>query len=228
MTRNSSSPKPIMDSHKHWWALGVVLSVTLFGGVIYGDYSNRWGVPSDLEAAAAQLGTMPAILGSWKLVEELTISQTALDMLECAGHTHRRYVDSDSGREVDVFIIVGPAGPTAVHTPEVCYSSRAYERSEERKKVGLANSGDSQDTFWFVEFSSRNVMASRLRVYYAWSEGASWNASESPRFEFGGAPLLYKIQLATTDVPRPGNEGTDAGHDFLVQLANSEWSISPN
>ena len=107
------------DRHLGYWpalALGVLL--TLSSGVLYGKYSQRWGPPADLTGAAAQLEKLPRQLGNWKLAEERPMEDSTVEMLECAGYVNRRYVNQQSGQTVNLAIIVGPAGPTAVHTPE--------------------------------------------------------------------------------------------------------------
>lgn len=208
-----------------WLALSIAVVATLAGGVLYGKYSQRWGTPPDLKAAGAQVEALPANIGDWQLAEELTMSPTAVKMLECAGNVSRRYIHPPTGREVTVAVIVGPSGPTAVHTPEICYSSRAYEVEGARRQVKLSDSQAPVDTFWTLDFSTRNVLASKLRVYYAWSDGGSWKASESPRFEFAASPLLYKIQLATQLPSRQSKDEEDAGLDFLQQLNKSDWQI---
>ncbi len=123
---------PAALSFPRWLALALALAVTLIGGALYGSLSQRWGAPPDLAAAGAHVSEMPRQIGSWSLVEDLPMEQSALDMLECAGYVNRRYVDQESGRAILVALLVGPPGPIAVHTPEVCFSSRNYDRQDER------------------------------------------------------------------------------------------------
>jgi len=211
-----------------WLALTVTVMITVIAGRLYGKYSNRWGPSPDLAAAAAHLEDMPSTVGSWTLAEERPISTVAVEMLECAGYVNRCYVNEKTGQSISLAIIVGPPGPTAVHTPEICYSSRAYEKQGDRKLVRLEATPADAHTFWSVDFSTRNVMADRLRVYYAWSRGQSWEASKSPRFEFGAAPLLYKIQLAAAIPPNLDQVPLDGGYEFLEQLAQSGWKLTAN
>lgn len=202
-------------------ALGVTIAATVAGGLLYGKYSQRWGPPPDLQAAGTHVENLPKTIGDWQLAEEQKMTDSVVQMLECAGHVQRRYVNRKNGQEVTVALIVGPPGPTAVHTPEICYSSRAYDLHGERQSVSLNDS--SPDTFWAVDFETRNVMAGKLRVYYAWSDGGPWKASESPRYEYAASPMLYKIQLSTDVAPHLREETRDAGRDFLEQLQRSEW-----
>jgi hypothetical protein len=206
-----------------WVALAIAVAITLAGGALYGNYSQRWSPPVELTAAAAQLEQFPQVVGSWKASEDLPIEKYAVDMLECKGYVHRRYVDQDSGQAVQLAFLVGPPGPIAVHTPEICFSSRAYEMAGERTETTFDGFTGKRNSFWRVDFTSRNALADGLRVYYAWSSGRTWSASRSPRFEFAGAPLLYKIQLAAYFVPRVNEETPDPGRQFLEELLRT-WS----
>jgi hypothetical protein len=201
--------------------------MTLIGGTLYGKYSQRWGPPPDLLAAAHQLEQMPKQLGSWQLAEEMPMQESSLKMLECAGYVNRRYVNQETGQVVNLSVIVGPPGPTAVHTPEICFSSRAYDQRGTRRSVELAASDDQTDEFWSLDFEAKNVLAEGLRVYFAWSLGDRWEASEDPRYEFAAVPLLFKIQLAAALPPKMGGTESDAGREFLTELVNSNWDFAP-
>jgi len=208
-----------------WLALAIAVLFTLTAGVLYGSYSNRWGPPADLLAAAKQLEKMPQQIGNWKMVEKLSMGETAIQMLECAGYVNRRYINQESGESVTVAIIVGPPGPTAVHTPEVCFSSRAYDNQSERQEAYLQSSA-GEHSFWNVDFTSRSPFADKLRVYYAWSKGELWEASSAPRYEFAASPVLYKIQLAVPVPPQQDSDTADTGLIFLKALTNSDWSMA--
>jgi len=210
----------------HWLVLAIGVGIVLSTGVLYGHYSQRWGPPIDLVAAGSHLDSFPRQLGKWQLTEELPMGDSALAMLECAGYVNRRYVNQESGETVSVAIIVGPAGPIAVHTPEICYSSRAYELQDQRRSVVIGTAPDAEQSFWCVDFKTRNLMADQLRVYYAWSRGERWEASTSPRLKFAAAPLLYKIQLAGLSAPATKTANSDPCRQFLDELLDSKWTLN--
>lgn len=221
MSIQMQSPRPV-----HWLLAVAGFVTVLGGGLLYGKYSQRWGPQPDLVTAGRQLAELPARVGSWKLAEDLPMEKSALEMLECAGYVHRRYVDEKSGVSLNLAVIVGPPGPTAVHTPEICFSSRAYDIQGERQAVTLESSQTPEsDTFWTVDFRTRNPFADRLRVYYAWSDGGHWKASKSPRFEFAAKPLLFKLQLAAPVRQGQTGETTDPGLDFLDSLHRMGWRV---
>jgi len=209
---------------RRWMALGIAVLITLTGGILYGNYSQRWTRSDEMQSAAARLGQFPRQIGSWKAVEDAPIEESALEMLECVGHINRRYVNEETGKSLQVAIMLGPPGPIAVHTPEICYSSRAYELQDERAEVMLETAAGERHSFWSVDFTTRNSLAEGQRVYYAWSAGRNWEASSAPRFKFAGAPCLYKLQLASYVSPYSDNDGSDPGRQFLKELLSSEWA----
>lgn len=195
------------------------------GGAVYGRISQRWGPPPRLAEAGAQLATLPDVFGDWKLQEELPMDEGAKRMLECTGSLNRRYVNRQTGDEVTMAMIVGPAGPTAVHTPEICYSSQAYNQLDDRRLEVVVDDKGVHQSFWRVSFEPRNSSAEQLHVYYAWRDDEQWRASQSPRFEFAAAPLLYKIQVAALG-SASDKADDDAGKQFLEDLLNSGWKPS--
>jgi hypothetical protein len=200
-----------------WMAPLIAVAIIVSGGVLYGNYMQRFNRPVELAHAAAQLEQFPREFGRWKAIEGFPIDATALQILECAGYVNRRYLNQDTGRSIQLAIIVGPPGPIAVHAPEICYSSRSYEIRNERKEIPI-EAATGRHTFWRVDFTTRDASIDGLRVYYAWTSSGVWNASGSPRFEFAGEPLLFKIQLATYVAPYLSDEDRDAGRHFLEDL----------
>lgn len=223
--KQSTDLKPARPSLPWWLAPLLAVAITLVGGALHGRNSNRWGPPADRRAAAAHLATMPKQIGRWKLVEELPIDEASLTMLECDGYLYRRYTHQDTGQSINVVILVGPPGPIAVHTPEICFSSRAYEIQGQRKAVAMQGGGGAENSYWCTDFQSKNPFADALHVYYAWSPGGPWKASKSPRYEYAGSQLLYKIQLAVPMTREMMDSDSDPGRQFLEDLRKSGWRL---
>jgi hypothetical protein len=201
------------------------LALTLITGLVYGRWTQRWGAAPSLKAAAARVNDLPRELGDWQMSEERDVAPLILETLRCEAHAHRVYVNSKTGEVVNVALIVGPSGPTSVHTPEICFSSRAYEIAEPREKKFFGASGDEGgSSLWTTRFKSQNAGAGELQVYYGWSTGGAWTASQSPRFEFGGSPLLYKIQVSAQMGPaKESGSGSDPGQSFIDALLKTYW-----
>ncbi|MFM8570518.1 MAG: exosortase-associated EpsI family protein, partial [Pirellula sp.] len=120
------------------WYLGVVsaLAIILLGGVAHGVLSNRWGVAEDIQSLGKQLNSIPMEIGPWKCEEEgILDDRTIYGILEANGYISRVYVHQATGEVVNVFLVFGPKGPIAVHTPEICYSARAVTQTSERQSV---------------------------------------------------------------------------------------------
>jgi EpsI family protein len=205
-------------------ALGV--GITLATGLVHGRLTQRWGPPPDLQAAARALAALPKEIGDWQLASEEPLAASVVETLSCAGYVNRRYVNRQSGQTVSIAIIVGPPGPTAVHTPEICYSSRAYSTEDPRKVVRLSDKDGKSHSFWSLVFRSNNPSLDRLQVYYAWRGGGTWTAAKSPRFEFVGQRLLYKLQMAAVVPAHVPDETPDACQEFLTALLQSGWKTS--
>jgi hypothetical protein len=201
------------------------LAITLVTGLVYGRWTQRWGPTPSLEAAAKRVTALPLEVGAWRMLEERAMPQLVLDTLQCAGHTHRTYVNRDTGETVRIAMIVGPSGPTSVHIPEICYSSRAYEITEPREErfFGPGPGGGGSHSLWSLRFKSQNAGVGQLQVYYGWSTGDLWVASQSPRFEFGGSPLLYKIEVSAEMGPAEDGSGNDPCKSFINALLQTYW-----
>ena len=171
------------------------------------------------------------------MLDEQPITENVLQTLECSGYVSRRYVHQKTGNAVTIAIMVGPSGPIAVHTPEVCYSSRAYGIEDPRTEVTfppMASGGDSSQpqTLWKVTFRDNRTAIDQLRVYYAWatgkkgSTGTVWRAAARPRYEFAGEPMLYKLQIAGLLSAGSSGEAGDPCHQFLEALFHSHWKLA--
>jgi hypothetical protein len=181
------------------FVFGVILVavLTVVSGMVQGRMSNRWGPSEDMQTAGKQLEKIPTQFGSWQMLSSQEMSEEARNQLDCVGYIYRTYRNQKTGETVNMTLFVGPAGPTAVHTPEICYSSRAYKQLAPREPVTLSDKSNQGDKFWSLTFRSTGVNADMLQVYYAWSTGDQWLAAGNPRFSLAGQPYLYKIQLAS-------------------------------
>jgi hypothetical protein len=209
--------------------VGAGIAVTVSTGIVYGRLTQRWGPGPDLAAAAHHLNVFPTEFGDWQLLNEDTMDEPTRQILDCAGYVNRQYVNRRSGETISVAIIVGPSGPTSVHTPEICYSSRAYSIVTPRKQAVFTDRRGRSHAFWALRFLSNNVSAEQLSVYYGWTSDGTWRAPESARFEFAGRPLLYKLQIASLSPPTEAgqkNENQDACAKFLTALLDSGWDFA--
>ena len=169
--------------------VGVLLAAA--AGYAHGQYSQRWGPTVDLVAAGEHLQTMPEKMGNWQMVDELSMKESTVNLLQCAGYVNRRYINQETGDTISIALIVGPPGPIAVHTPEVCFSSRAYTILDSKGTLSLDRSPGDSHSFWKSTFQPNHIAADQLRVYYAWAtrpkdaDSAAWEAKTRARYRYG-------------------------------------------
>lgn len=199
-------------------AYALFVALTLVSGGVAGWLDNRWGPPVDLLAAGKRLDRVPNRFGDWVLENARPLDSEVAEVLQCSGSTQRVYRNQKTGETATVALIVGPPGPTSVHTPEVCYSSRDYKTISGPKKFRVGTAGAVDASFWGMELEATSLEGGKLSVAYAWNDERGWVAAERPRFEFGGAGLLYKLQLAAPLSDRDQPERTDPCQKFLREF----------
>jgi hypothetical protein len=214
-----------VTSMRFLFLLTLGLTMTVVSGVVYGYYSQRWGPAPDLVASGRHLETLPTQIGDWDLLRQEAMSNAVIELLSCSGYVNRQYVNRRTGETISLAITVGPAGPISVHTPEICYSSRAYSIQEPRQPVSLSDQQGDVHSFWKLTFRSNNSSADQLHVYYGWTTSGLWKAAELPRFEFGGQPILYKLQMSSLVAPVAAASSNDPCKDFLADLLQLEWNV---
>jgi hypothetical protein len=198
----------------------VLLSATLVVGFVHGRITDRWGVRPDAQRAAIQLSPeLPSECGSWTMRKQQELPPEVVRILQKPTYINRAYVHQQTGDEINVFVLVGHPGPVAVHSPEVCYSSRDYTASGNRERTTVKLSTGQAHDFWKLPLKPNgNFQGDPIEVYYAWSTGSKWEAAERPRFGYGGLPHLYKLQLSVETTSASKVKGFDAGQDFLANF----------
>lgn len=204
--------------------LALGLSATIAAGFAHGKLTHRWGPTRDLRAAADNLDRFPKKVGPWEVTDEMPMANEVIRTLSCAGYVHRQYVNRETGQTISMAMIVGPPGPTSVHTPEICYSSRAYTADTPREQIQVTDDDQSRShTFWALSFRPNTPTTDRLRVLYAWCSDELWMAPESPRVTFAGEPLLYKLQLACLSTPNSEATVDSPCEEFIADLLKTDW-----
>lgn len=185
------------------------------GGWINGHLANRWGVATNVIELGERLRNVPLELGAWRAQADVKLAESTLSLLECKGYLNRSYVHQGTGEVVSIAVMFGPKGPIAVHTPEVCYSSRDVQPNEQRQAVSMDYDGE-ENRFWKLSFTKNTLEKGKLNVVYAWSDGGAWQAAEAPRF--WRTNYLYKIQAATQALGTKEDSTNDFFQAFLPEL----------
>lgn len=191
------------------------LGLTIFSGILRGRIDYRWGVSEEFQAAADKVNAMPTVIGGWKTEKLNKLDDQAKNMLRCTGDVFGSYTNRQ-GERVSVTVLVGPAGPLAIHTAEVCYGSSNFTLLEGGQRKVVTDSEGTEHEFAVATFEENNAGKRPLKVYYAWSSGGNWEAPKAPRSAFAGTPMLYKIQIATNIDGRSEGE-MDPAEKFLSQ-----------
>jgi hypothetical protein len=203
--------------------LAAALALTLAGGVLHGHIRYRWGPSEDMAKAAEALEETPLNFGGprndrWTLKSSEKLPDETREMLECTGYIVRTYEKRGTGELVSMFVLIGPAGPIAAHTPEICYSAQAYTLQATRQRVTVTGAQEQDDHFWALAFKTKGLPETLLHVYYAWSTDCRWLAVDHARYAFVGAPYLYKIQVSS-EMPAGSNlANSDTCKEFLKDL----------
>lgn len=174
---------------KRWFA-ALLGSIALIAcGIVHGYWTGRWSPPVDSAKAAERLDTIPLGLGEWD-GEALEVKAGEAGK-GVAGFIKRRYVHRKTGATVELFLVCGQSGPVSIHSPDACYGASGFRLNAQTRYE--ANSGDSM---WTMDATRTNATdETRLRVYWAWSDGSNWTASSNPRVQFARRPVLHKLYL---------------------------------
>jgi hypothetical protein len=196
-------------------AVVLVAAATIFSGVLQGRLRNRWGPSAGTLAAADKLKQIPKQFGDWRFRSAGELGEVAVSLLQPDGYLVANYENQTTGDLVSVTLLVGPAGPTSVHVPEVCFASRNYQSQGERQRAAIRRADGSDDELWTMDYKASNLRGELLRIYFGWSTGDRWSATKDPRFTFGGQPYLYKIQVSCVLPATAGGPSTDPCRTFL-------------
>lgn len=194
--------------------LAIVVALAVATALVQGRMRQRWGTSDAARNAAARLLEFPRDFGDWHMTSAGDLDEDSRSQLECLGSFDRVYSHAKTGERVALVLILGPAGPTAVHTPEICVAERGFAALGDRRELAV---GDGGDRFWNKRFKSKSVHGESMSVYWAWSTGGNWLAARDARYAFAGIPRLYKAQV-TCMIPAAEDREADGGQRFLADF----------
>ncbi len=199
--------------------LALVVAVTVSTALVQGRMRHRWGTTDAVRTTAALMQELPQQFGDWRMTDSSRLDEESRNQLECLSEMVRTYTNAKSGEKVTLLFILGPTGPTAAHTPEVCIGERDFAPLGDRREVAA---GQGSDRFWNKRFKSKKLHGESLSVYWAWNADGIWKAPKDARYAFVGIPFLYKAQV-TCGFRGPWDGETsvreaDAGQRFLADF----------
>jgi hypothetical protein len=201
---------------QRYWATLTAIAVLIASGLVCRQLT---GATDQLDAAAARVADVPRELGDWRAHDE-AVDQALFDSAGAKGHWTSLYVNQRTHESVLVILMCGRAGRMAVHTPEVCYCGAGYELPGEATACEFKSApGQESARFFTAQFTKKAATPTNLRLYWAWNAQGQWEAAPSPRWQFRGAPFLYKLYVSRTlHDPAPGQAAADPTTDFLRQF----------
>jgi hypothetical protein len=174
-------------------ALAAAVALTVFGGALQGRLSDRWGASDAARRAAETLPTIPARFGEWETLRTFRLRDRQQAELRTYGHVGRVFRHRQTGATVSLSLMVGPAGPCSVHTPEICLGGNEFR--VHRGRAALEVPGRA-DRLWTTTFLGTDVEQRPVRVVYGWKAGEHWTAHEQPRLGYAGQPYLHRMNLS--------------------------------
>jgi hypothetical protein len=199
----------------HKLSIAGALVILAGTGLFHRSWTDHARSAPAVKAAAQKVASIPMAIGSWR-GQDLELDATEMARVGYVGACWRRYEDTSSGKVVSMLLVCGLPGPVSVHTPDVCYAGAGFEMSSDPKRVTL-HPGSADAEFWKAEFTKpKDLVRSKLRIYYTWTDGQAWKAVENPRLSFSDAPVLYKLYVVC-EVSNV-SDANDAAREFILQL----------
>ena len=171
----------------------VVIVLLITSAVVHGSIDGRWSSKQDLVTQGEKLNELPETAGDWIFNQALEMNESAIRILQCHGWEQREYVHQATGQVITVAVMLGPRGPMAVHTPEVCFDSVGTTQTRDRRPESITTAREDHQ-LWSVEFADKQSSEDRFESWYGWSDGGRFHASKLPRVWMSN--YLYKIQLS--------------------------------
>jgi hypothetical protein len=184
--------------------IGIVFIVIATIGMAFysGMQTGRWTLFKGLAEARTLLKELPKEIGDWEIVgEDQQLDTETITILQIQdGYIARSYRNIKTQAVIHLVLMVGPTGRIVVHTPEICFGGKDYQKEDNRVSVKIPvilqdSPDESEDTFWKVDFVNRGLKRDKISFYYSVSLGKFWIATENPRSAFQFYRYVYKIQI---------------------------------
>ncbi len=164
----------------------------------HGRMTYRWGTPLEMQAAGKSMLSFPKQFGDWKLLEAEELFPGILKEFQCDHYFHHTYLNVVSGEKVGVLLFLAPPGPLVRHPPEICYGG-SNTLLGNPELVEFETSDGLQHKMRLLHYASASAIKPRFSVLFGYNSGTGWRVPDYPRTELGGEPLLYKLQVLSTE-----------------------------
>lgn len=172
----------------------VAAVVTVSAAAYHGAYTGRWQDKVATSALADRVADLPLELGEWEFVDDNPpLGEFVSQELGLYGHENRIYRHRTTGSHAALLLMVGSPGPLVRHPPSVCYANRANRQIGDAKQIV---DDVSSTRFELLEYEAPDSSGGgRFFVAYGHTVDGNWDVPALPRVTYGGAPVLYKVQL---------------------------------
>ena len=147
---------------------------------------------------------LPESLGSWELLEQGSLQESELRILQASDHWRRVYQCRETGQIVVATLVAGASGPLASHQPEICYARNEF-CSHSDARIWVVP--ERRDRFRLQTLEPRQITQPALTIAYAWHDGENWRAPSLPRLQLAGHATLQRLQIT---MRHPGGAAGDA------------------
>ena len=169
----------------------IAAALLLGSGFVCGTWTHRWQTPARPNGSELLLHRVPLSLDDWD-GKDSEISDAEQKLAGMTNYLQRTYTSRQTGESVMITLMCGPTGPIAVHPPTACYQGAGYQQSG-ATRLAFVNI-PAAEVFAVADFfQPGHPEASQPRIYWAWSADGMWKVPDSPRLEFAGQPILFKL-----------------------------------
>lgn len=186
-----------------------VLVVTIAGTAAHGYVTGRWhpaGPKTELVMPA-----IPESSGQWHS-EPMKSGVSDDNLLNLT----RKYTNARTGRVFTVSLTLGPAGLTAQHTPEYCYTGSGYKEVGQTRQFAAPGRTAETGGFRTAVFRKERGSTESLRIFWSWSANGQWSAPKVPELQFLSGSL-YKLYIVSWDSERTPEQDVEF-QDFVAEL----------
>ena len=177
--------------------VGVILIIGLT--VFQGIKADRWNESgADAAVFAAQLVNIPLAFGDWEGVDTDPGDRRELQVAGAVGHLTRKYRNTRTNEEIDLYIICGHSRDITMHTPDRCYPKAGFSQEKTRSEPFTVELDEGSAEFYTNTFRKEDLQGIRnLRIFWSWAVDAEtgWQAPDLPRRAFAAKRAIYKMYL---------------------------------
>lgn len=179
-----------------------IVSLSFYEGY---EMKDRWGtVGVEAEELGERFAKVPRHLGDEWTGEDLPVDEIVRKTAGAIRYVSRLYTHGPTGKQVNLWLIVGHSRDIMRHTPNVCYPSSGFRQvgSQLRHHVDLDLKDNKEAVFYTAKFEREDAFRHQIeRVFWAFNhpDTNQWESpEEGARWRYGMSKALYKLYFTST------------------------------